>query len=109
MAIALAAVEERLAVDALFPGVVKLSRRALARGPVALDVAQMRGGSGGALSGELDDARFDDDPARARGGMDVAAGEHPSDPAAAPDPASGKAAPGKVGSAACRERVWPDV
>jgi hypothetical protein len=72
VAVAVSAFEERLAVSAVVLGVIERAWLTIACHAVALDIAQMRQRALHALSRELDDARFDDDAAAAKGGMAIA-------------------------------------
>ena len=95
VAIACRPLAERLAVDGIGVAAVKCAPCPIARGAVALEIAQVRGGGRCALAGELDHARLDDDAAPGRSAMATAAGKHPADASAATTSAAGEAAPGK--------------
>ncbi len=64
-------VPRRITLPVLF-GIIELAGLAIAGDPVALDIAQMRLRALQAVTGELDDARLDDDPALPIGGIAVA-------------------------------------
>ncbi|WP_292029317.1 hypothetical protein, partial [Mesorhizobium sp.] len=72
MPVAVCAIEERLAVDAVAVGAIELARFALAGDAVALQIAQVRTRPVRALAGELDDPRLDDDPPLPEGGITIA-------------------------------------
>ena len=92
VAVAVGAFDEILAVGAVDGAVVKLSRLAIARNAIALDISKMQFGRFQALAFELYDPGFDDDPALPKGGIAVACGQHPANTGAPADPVAVKAA-----------------
>ena len=117
MAIASPAFAERLAVDSVRIAPVERAAFARARGPVALEIAQVCGGGRRALAGELDDACLDDDTATVQRRMTAAASEQPPDTRAAPDPRArerpsrdaqgGRAAARKIGGGEDTAEIAP--
>jgi hypothetical protein len=93
VAVAIRALEERLAVGTVMLGVVELARHALAGHAVTLNVADMETRRVEPLAGHLDDARLDHDAPGAEGGVAVAAGEHAASTGAAPDAVALETAP----------------
>lgn len=92
VAVALRLVEPRLAIDFVGVGAIELAASTVAGRAVALDVAHMGARCRRSLAGELHDPRFDDDPARAKRRITIAATEYPADARAASDPAAVEAA-----------------
>jgi hypothetical protein len=71
MAVAIRAVDERLAVGTVLVGGIEVPGQTLACDAIALDIAQVRTGSLQPLARQLDAAVFDDDPAATEGGVTI--------------------------------------
>src|SRR5690606_18007687 len=92
VAVAIAALEERLAIGDVGVGRVELARIALAGHAVALYVAQVRAGDRQPLGAQTREPGLHHHAARSERGQSVAARQQPADGAAAADAAAVEAA-----------------
>lgn len=83
MAIAAAAVEKLAAIDHVTISRIKRAALALARGPVALEIAQVRDGADGTLAAQFDDPRLDYHAPRPGMRKPIATADDPTHPRAA--------------------------
>lgn len=86
VAIARLPIEKSHPVDLIRLGPVELSSSTIAGRAVTLDIAEMGARRRPALACQFDDAGFGDDPALAKGPIDIAAGEHAANARATSDP-----------------------
>lgn len=104
VAVAVPALAKLPAIDDIGVGAVQCTRLPLACRAVALEIAQVRRGTGQSFAGKLHDPRFDDDAALPVGGRTAAAGKHPPDPGATPNAAAAERPAARPrGGAATRE------
>src|SRR3546814_10146631 len=86
MAVAIAALEERLAVGRVALGGIELARRALLGDAIPLDIAQVRPRRGHSLGTDADQARLHHRAPRAHAAEPIAARQQPSHAGAPADP-----------------------
>src|SRR3546814_11292234 len=110
MEIAIATLEERLAVGRVALGGIEFARRAPAGDAIPLDIAQMRTRGGHSLCADADQARLHHRAPRAHAAEPIAAGKKTSHAGPTADPAAVEPpAPDQIGRASGRDRVWQYV